>query len=375
MGEPALAQIDKELGIETDAREYPLIWIGDAVPQIDSSAIIQDVFKPESMIVTYGESNSGKTFHVLDQDICIASGRKWFDKHTEKSMVIYAAAEGPHSVQNRVYAYRQEILGDIPASFALLPYPLNLFNPTADVYPLVDFVRCQEDERGEKCGKITIDTLARAMAGGNENSPEDMGQLVRHADILRQEIGCCVHFVHHSGKDTAKGARGHSSLRAATDTEIEVRNDNGLHIAKVTKQRDWAIGDEYAFRLKVVELGEDLHGSKVTTCVPEWELDHQTTEPRKRLTQQENLALTLMKEVISETKMRPPVHLTNNRSNRLKVGQFACPVRLWRDRCKARKLSDTDKADSQDRTFRRAIKSLQAKEKIQVFEDWAWLTD
>ena len=32
-------------------------------------------------------------------------------------------------------------------------------------------------------------------------------------------------LVHHTGKDTAKGARGHSLLRAATDTEIEVKRE------------------------------------------------------------------------------------------------------------------------------------------------------
>ncbi len=50
-----------------------------------------------------------------------------------------------------------------------------------------------------------------------------MGALVRCMDLIRQETGACVLFVHHSGKDAAKGARGHSLLRAAIDTEIEVK--------------------------------------------------------------------------------------------------------------------------------------------------------
>ncbi|MES9956975.1 MAG: AAA family ATPase [Sedimenticola sp.] len=355
---------------------YPLVWARDITPKLDNASLIQNVLKPESMIVTYGESNSGKTFHVLDQDLCIATGRKWFDKRTDQGLVVYIAAEGPHSVQNRISAYRNELLSGHPdPAFALMPCTVNLLDSGADTYPITDFIKSIEDQHGKPCVKVTVDTLARAMAGGNENGPDDMGQFVTHADYIRHQLGCAIHLIHHSGKDTAKGARGHSSLRAATDTEIEVRSDCGLHIAKITKQRDWATDDEYAFRLRVVELGNDQYGDPVTTCVPEWEMDYTATAPKKRLSQQERMALDLMKEVMRETKKPPPAHLLGNKSNQLTTGQHACPVGLWRDRCKARKLANSDKADSQDRTFRRILTSLQSKEKIKVFEDWSWLID
>jgi RecA-family ATPase len=51
------------------------------------------------------------------------------------------------------------------------------------------------------------------MAGGNENAPDDMGALVRNIDRLRAETGAAVLLVHHTGKDTSRGARGHSLAR------------------------------------------------------------------------------------------------------------------------------------------------------------------
>jgi len=114
---------------------------------------------------------------------------------------------------------------------------------------------------------IVLDTLARVMAGGNENAPDDMGQLIGNCDRLRQESGSHVMLVHHTGKDEARGARGHSSLRAATDTEIEVSGGNGLSFAKVTKQRELEIEGEFAFSLHVVSLGVDKRGKEVTSCV------------------------------------------------------------------------------------------------------------
>jgi RecA-family ATPase len=79
---------------------------------------------------------------------------------------------------------------------------------------------------------IVLDTLSRVIAGGNENAPDDMGQLIGNCDRIRAEARAHVMLVHHTGKDEARGARGHSSLRAATDTEIEVSGGNGVSLAK-----------------------------------------------------------------------------------------------------------------------------------------------
>jgi RecA-family ATPase len=57
---------------------------------------------------------------------------------------------------------------------------------------------------------VVIDTLSRALAGGNENAPDDMGALVINTDKVRQLTGAALIYIHHSGKDAALGARGHS---------------------------------------------------------------------------------------------------------------------------------------------------------------------
>lgn len=76
-------------------------------------------------------------------------------------------------------------------------------------------------------------------------------------------------LVHHSGKDTSKGARGASALRAACDTEIEltIDEDTRVRTAKATKQRDMETGAEINFALQVIELGQDADGDQVTTCI------------------------------------------------------------------------------------------------------------
>ncbi|MBL3529145.1 MAG: AAA family ATPase [gamma proteobacterium endosymbiont of Lamellibrachia anaximandri] len=371
------AEGEKPPEADQQKEDYPVIWLHEAQPHFSEAALIRGLIKLGTMIVVYGESNSGKTFCALDLAFHIATGIPWHDREIDSGLAVYVAAEGSQSVENRVVALREEKFPDHKqAPFVILPKPIDLLRPGADTEYIIRMIRHLESECGEKCVLVVGDTLNRLLAGGNENSSEDMGALVRNADRIREEIGCAFAFIHHSGKDGAKGARGHSSLRAATDTEIEVSNNDGLHTVKVTKQRDFDGGDEFYFTLKVIELGQDQHGHPVTTCVPEWSDNPSGSKSRRNLTPTEKTTLALMQEVMSETKRPPPAEFHKVKSNRLKTGQFACPVDDLRGLVIARGvLGDSDKQDSQRKALRRSLKSLQTKGFIQVYEDWTWLTD
>ena len=104
------------------------------------------------------------------------------------------------------------------------------------------------------------------MAGGDENSGKDIGAAVKVMDKIREETGAHVCLIHHCGKDEARGARGHSSLRAAIDTEIEITRPEGSIISTVraTKQRDLQAGDAMPFSLKVITIGMNRRGKPIT---------------------------------------------------------------------------------------------------------------
>jgi len=142
--------------------------------------------------------------------------------------------------------------------------------PDRDPTWLAEAVQQLAETEGD-IGLIVIDTLARAMVPGDENSSQDMGRLVAAAELLRDRTGACVLLIHHTGKSAAQGARGHSSLRAAVDTEIEVTKDEDgdLIEAKATKQRDMIVGKTFCYKLRVVDLGTDTDGDAIETCVVE----------------------------------------------------------------------------------------------------------
>jgi hypothetical protein len=145
-------------------------------------------------------------------------------------------------------------------------YPIDLRSNDANLKELLALVRAAEQQTGEKCVWVIVDTLSRAMAGGDENSPVDMGRIVAAADRIRAETSAHFTYLHHTGKDAARGARGHSLLRAATDTEIEVASNS----MTITKQRDMEGGFAIGFGLVDMRIGDDHAGNPIKSAVVEW---------------------------------------------------------------------------------------------------------
>jgi len=360
--------------LPSSKKNYPLKWFKNIEPQLDNTALIKGYLLKNSLSVVYGQSNSGKTFFAIDLALSIAAGREWNGRRTARGLVLYVAAEGPHSVINRVYAYKKHVLNDYDKGlpFAIIPVSIDLLNFGADTEQLISFIQEIEEEFGEKCELLIVDTLARAMAGGNENGFDDMSAVVSNADRIRQEVGCAFMFVHHAGKDATKGARGHTSLRAATDTEIEITNSNGSHMAKVTKQRDLPGDDELSFNLEVVDIGLDNDGDMVTSCYPKWTNDIQKSTPKKRLSPQLKIAFDILKETIKTDGLLPPTDVLKAPGNILSAGQKICKQEVFRTRTGQRNLSGSDSADNAGRVYRRCLKDLQAFGFIQIYEDYIW---
>lgn len=248
----------------------PSIFFEDIQPNMDAADFVEGMLIEGSMAVVYGESNCGKTFFMTDLSLHVAMGKTWRGLEVEQGGVIYCALEGSHGISNRVAAFRKyHQLEGQRLPFAIVPYSLNMLDPEADTQRLIDTIRDVAEPFGCPVKMLVIDTLARALAGGNENAPDDMGALVINTDKVRQATGACVVYIHHSGKDTARGARGHSSLRAATDTEIEISREDidAPSVAIAQKQREMEIGGEFWFKLERIELGTNRRNKPVASCV------------------------------------------------------------------------------------------------------------
>lgn len=258
--------IDPEREAEKGA--LPLLFYADVQPALNTADFVEDLLIDGAMSVVYGESGCGKTFFMLDLALHVAAGLTWRDRAVEQRGILYLALEGSHGIRNRISAFRRahDIL-DLP--LAVVPIALDLRDASADTERVIDAAKRAAIRLSRPVGMIVVDTLSRGLAGGNENDPVDMGGFVRNVDRIRQELPAHTSIIHHCGKDTAKGARGWSGLRAATDTEIEVSHDAATRTstAKVTKQRDLDCSGEFPFRLESVHLGTNRRGKPVASCV------------------------------------------------------------------------------------------------------------
>lgn len=224
--------------------------------------LIADVVERGAMSVIYGESNSGKTFVALDTAFHIAAGMPWCGRRVHRGAVIYVAAEGGRGIYKRFAALRLRYpeAGDVP--LYVYPAAVDLLRASDDAKRIVALSAEAEKESGRKVELIVVDTLSRVLSGGDENSSTDMGALVRALDQIRHGTGAHLSIIHHTGKDKARGARGHSLLRGATDTEIEIAD----HKITTTKQRDLDSGQQFHFTLRRAVIGKGADGRDVTSC-------------------------------------------------------------------------------------------------------------
>ena len=224
--------------------------------------LIKGVLPRANFGVFYGASGSGKSFFVFNMAAAIARGIDWRGHKTTKARVLWIAAEGQEDMRKRAFGYcMSEGIDPSELDMMFISNAPNLLEIT-DVKLLIAEIK----KHGE-FDLIVIDTLAQVMAGGNENSGEDMGKVMGYCKEITRQTGAMVAPVHHSGKDESRGARGWSGLRAACDFEYEVLRAGEDRLAVVTKMKGGADGAEFGFRLETLIVGQDDDGDAETTCV------------------------------------------------------------------------------------------------------------
>ena len=354
-------------GAAKDWREIELVRFVDMQPHLNGRPLIKGLLDRNQISVLYGEAGCGKTFLALDMSLRVAAGLEWFGRKVAQGAVVYVAAEVGRGIFNRVAAWRFALgLDDIP--FVAVTSPIDLCHATAG-----DVDRLTSAIHGAALGQpvlLIIDTVSRALAGGDENSPADMGAFVRSLDQLRDELSCHVLVIHHCGKDQSRGARGHSLLKAAVDTEIEVvRYDKlGISTATITKQRDGISGVQITFRLRPVELGRDEDGDPVTSCIvePTEESPQKRPDAPVRLPPGAKIALATLQKAIAEAGKEAPA------SNHIPGAARVVEVETWRRYHYARTAADGQTDEARKKAFQRGREKLQAADVIGLHAELVW---
>lgn len=225
--------------------------------------MVRGVLPLEGLAALYGPSGSGKSFLVLDVSAAIAGAAgDWFGRRVTHSPVTYVCLEGEAGMGKRAKAWSLHHNKPVPDSLRFITQAFDLLDGD-DVAELGKAIQAA----GGAGGLVILDTLNRAAPGADENSSVDMGNIIAASKRLQSITGGLVLLVHHTGKDAAKGLRGHSSLYAALDGAIEVTKTDTRREWSIAKSKDDETGAAHSFKLEVVQVGADDDGEEITSCV------------------------------------------------------------------------------------------------------------
>jgi hypothetical protein len=242
---------------------------------LPSSYAIKGVIAARWLTVIYGASGSAKSFVAGESLYLVAMGKLAFGRRTKRTPVLYVCLEGESDFEHNRVAVWKRLHGDAGHWFATLAVPASLNNTDPSGVALVI---AAANELKRLCGTETIvvciDTLARAMAGDDENSAKDMAALTGRLKVIADACNAATVVVHHSGKDATRGMRGSSSLFAACDAVVEISaapedqqtGDGYVRRVSIEKLKSGQVGTWFDFKLQQHLLGRDDDGDNITSC-------------------------------------------------------------------------------------------------------------
>jgi AAA domain len=184
----------------------------------DPDPLIEGFLDTGQLTSIYGRWGQGKSFIVLDWACHLATGKNWQGHHTERGRVLYIAAEGGWGQKFRVRAW-QDKYGRIPKGMLwFIVQPMQLVSAEHIAF----LVKLIQDKQIDL---VIVDTQARATVGLDENSAQDMGQVIENTSKLRDGLSegrTAILLVHHAGKDGKD--RGSSAMPGAYDNMYRVEH-------------------------------------------------------------------------------------------------------------------------------------------------------
>lgn len=219
--------------------------------------LVEGLLDRNSLARVIGKSGHGKSFFMIDIAGHVGLGEDWHGHKVSQGDVVYMVAEGAAGIRKRVRAWERHHGVELGERVKFLPRPVQVANDEWKTFIAAMAIL--------KPALIVVDTQARVTAGMNENGPEDMGVLVARLERLKRYTEACIVLVHHKGH-TGDHGRGHSSVIAAMDAEIEVTKEDKSKIAILsTKQKDEEDFDP--IRLQGIKVHVDIDGKQVSSLV------------------------------------------------------------------------------------------------------------
>jgi putative DNA primase/helicase len=316
--------------------------------------LIDELIELDTIGAFIGASSVGKSFVAISMAASVATGTMFAEKDVQKGAVLYLAGEGMNGITRRFAGWMKHTGIQIPkGSIHVSRKTISMDEKGAST------LLAATEGMDQDIKLVVVDTLARHMTG-EENSNRDMSAFIAAADKIREEHGCAVLIIHHTGHSTDKSnrARGASAFYASLDFEFLLQgNKKGTGTIEGTKNKEGTIYPKRGFSLVPVELDciTNTKGDPVTTAVVEWnDFCEDLSDPDK--VKKHSKAYLNLKNALIE----------NDDYSGISVGN-------WRD-CSYRNSDSTNK-DSQRSEFNRYKNKLVETGVIEINDDYCKVLD
>lgn len=341
-----------------DDLDAEFMTIGDFIASPpDSSYLVKGVLPASGLGQVFGCSHVGKSFVLIDLACHVALGWDWHGFKVKKAPVLYIAAEGVAGLKLRFRAWFQDHGVAPPQNLRIRTIPADLSAEDATAAIAERMARLPE-----RPGLVLIDTFATNFGPGSENDAEDMNSAIAGLRTLKGDG--LILTAHHTGHGDKSRGRGHSSLFAALDVEIQVTQDADKRIrVGHTKLRD---GDKLetiaAFGLKKVYLPwADVDGDPLNSAVLVKTDMPDVAPPSERLSSSQRIALDALKTALV-------------RHGAEDSGVVSVAEDQWRKAAYDGGITASDSTpDARRKAFNRARDSLVATKKVACFESRYWI--
>ena len=207
---------------------------------------------------------------------------------------------------------------------------------------------------------IVMDSLHDVFAGDEIRRGQARQFIQGLREIAREIDGALVLTAHPSltGRNSGSGESG------STSWSNSVRSR--LYLKEVGEQTDGAERILKTMKSNYAKSGGEIRLRWADGIYDEIAQEAGMHEPLKRITGKASIALDMLTRAIEEAGEIPPAnsHIPGN--------VRAVRASLWKRYCEQGSITDSDKPDTQDKTFRRASERLQELGFIGVWDTWVW---
>ena len=244
----------------------------DALQRKPLDPVIEGILYANTLASVVGKSGSCKSFLAQGMCACIATGQNWMGRPVKQGAVFYIGGEGSSGIRKRFDGWANHAGVPLEGAPLFVAGGMPALSDEVTVAGVINEIQTIADEVFFNAGGIdpvlvVVDTMARALAGGDENSAADIGRLIRGLDWIRERWECCVLVIHHTGhaEGASQRGRGSSAYYAALDSELLVSSDGGRVTVRSTKEKDWPKPPELYLDRHIVNV--EVSGAIETTLV------------------------------------------------------------------------------------------------------------